>query len=517
MTESSIDTPAHNTATDRSGVAIHIRSGLDKGELWVDDVKFISDGKNLIKGGDFEGGQAEFEKNWHTFIKKEAGVVASVKVENGRLHFNVKKAGESMYFVHIYQTGHTVEKGKTYTISARMRASSPRKVDFLAVHQGAPWTIYSTVTPKAWREIELAAAAGIHFHSFGLRMPWQRPNEKPDFSAVRRRMDEFLKHDPEGLVVPRIGMEPPEWWRKANPDECMVFDDGTLATIFASDAILMEDSAVQQLRDAASLEPVVAICATPDIHQGYGVPIGCVMGMDGAIMPAAVGYDINCGMRMITTPLSRGEVDVKSLIGSIARDIPLGEGKHNIRLTHEALERVLRRGVPAVAELLDELPQRIGEAFDAEEFQRDLQAHEDGGSLAGDPAAISQRAYERGAGQLATLGGGNHFIELQYVEQIYDADAAEKLGVHPTQAVRRSSVHAQPVYPLLQALGSQGLAYQPRGLSQHLCQVHLGDHALVELQEPSVDDQVLGAETAAGGFSVRHHPPFSSRESRPAH
>jgi len=120
-------------------------------------------------------------------------------------------------------------------------------VDFLAVHQGAPWTIYSTVTPKAWHEIELAAAAGIHFHSFGLPMPWQHPNEKPDFSAVRRRMDEFLKHDPEGLVIPRIGMEPPEWWRKANPDECMVYDDGTRGwSCVASEK--WRDYAAEQLR-----------------------------------------------------------------------------------------------------------------------------------------------------------------------------------------------------------------------------------------------------------------------------
>ncbi|NOZ20536.1 MAG: hypothetical protein GXP25_05540 [Planctomycetes bacterium] len=214
--------------TDKGGVAIHVRSGLDKGDLWVDDVKFVCapDGKNMLREGDFQEGQDAFEKEWRTYIKKDAGVEATVNVENGALHFDVKKPGNNIFHVHIYQTGHTVEQGKTYTISARMKASAPRKVDFLAVHQGEPWTQYAVQPPKAWHEIELAAGAGIHIHSFGVRMPWPKPGAAPNFSGVDRTMEKFVKHDPKGMLIPRIGMEAPAWWKQKNPDECMLYDTG---------------------------------------------------------------------------------------------------------------------------------------------------------------------------------------------------------------------------------------------------------------------------------------------------
>ncbi|MEW6358164.1 MAG: carbohydrate binding domain-containing protein [Planctomycetota bacterium] len=213
--------------TDRGGAAVHVRSGLDKGDLWVDDVKFVceSDGKNLIREGDFTHGQPAFEKEWQTFINKGQGVDASV-VESGALRFSVQKPGKNMHDAHVYQTGHTVEKGKKYVISARMKASAPRRADFLAVHQGEPWTQYAIHPPKAWHEIELAAGAGIHIHSFGLHMPWPKPGEAPNFSGVGRTMEEFIKHDPRGMLIPRIGMEAPGWWTRENPDDCMLYDAG---------------------------------------------------------------------------------------------------------------------------------------------------------------------------------------------------------------------------------------------------------------------------------------------------
>ena len=214
--------------TDKGGVAIHVRSGVDKGDLWVDDVKLVrqADGRNLIREGDFEKGQKAFEEQWQTFIKVQEGIQARVGVEKGVLRFQVKRPGSNMYHVHIYQPGLTLEKGQRYTISARMKASSPRKADFLAVHQGSPWTQYAVRPAKAWHEIELAAQAGVHIHSTGLRMPWPKPGEEASFAGVDKMMDEFLRHDPKGLLIPRIGMEPPAWWKSRNPDECMLYDTG---------------------------------------------------------------------------------------------------------------------------------------------------------------------------------------------------------------------------------------------------------------------------------------------------
>src|SRR4030066_117800 len=91
----------------------------------------------------------------------------------------------------------------------------------------------------------------------------------------------------------------------------------TDATIFASRAINLEPDAVRQLCDAASLPPAKKVLATADIHVGFGVPIGAVLGLDNAIMPAAVGYDINCGMRLLHTPFTRSDIDAGKIVASI--------------------------------------------------------------------------------------------------------------------------------------------------------------------------------------------------------
>ena len=99
------------------------------------------------------------------------------------------------------------------------------------------------------------------------------------------------------------------------------------ATIFAKKGVKVEEGAISQLKNAASLPGVAKVLGMPDIHHGYGVPIGSVIAAKDIVIPAAVGYDINCGMRLILTSFSEGEVDVKTLAQSISRDIPLGEGK----------------------------------------------------------------------------------------------------------------------------------------------------------------------------------------------
>jgi tRNA-splicing ligase RtcB len=209
----------------------------------------------------------------------------------------------------------------------------------------------------------------------------------------------------------------------------------TDATIFASEAVNLESEAVSQLRDAASLPPAKKVLATADIHVGFGVPIGAVLGLDGAIMPPAVGYDINCGMRLLRTPFSKGDIEVDRIAADIARDIPLGEGRENLKLNRAGLEAVINKGVAAVPELAERTGHRVWEAFDGEQFADDLRRIEENGRLPGDPAAVPKAAMQKSINQLGTLGGGNHFIEIQYVQEIFDPALAKSFGLSKDQIV----------------------------------------------------------------------------------
>ena len=209
----------------------------------------------------------------------------------------------------------------------------------------------------------------------------------------------------------------------------------TDATIFASERVNLEPDAVRQLYDAACLPPARKVLATADIHVGFGVPIGAVLGLEGAIMPPAVGYDINCGMRLLHTPFSKGEIDTDKIAADIARDIPLGEGRDNLRLDKTGVEAVINKGVAAIPALAEKSSHRAWEAYDPDQFADDLQRIEENGHLPSDPAAVPNSAIHKGANQLGTLGGGNHFIEIQYVQQILDPALAKTFGLFENQIV----------------------------------------------------------------------------------
>ena len=209
----------------------------------------------------------------------------------------------------------------------------------------------------------------------------------------------------------------------------------TDATIFASRAVKLEPDAIRQLCDAASLPPARKVLATADIHVGFGVPIGAVLGLDNAIMPPAVGYDINCGMRLLNTPFSRGDINTEKIAADIARDIPLGEGRENLQLDKAGIEAVINQGVAAVPALAQRSGHRAWEAFDPDQFSDDLQRIEENGRLPADPGAVPKVAIQKGSNQLGTLGGGNHFIEIQYVQEIFDAALAKIFGIFKDQIV----------------------------------------------------------------------------------
>jgi tRNA-splicing ligase RtcB (3'-phosphate/5'-hydroxy nucleic acid ligase) len=203
-------------------------------------------------------------------------------------------------------------------------------------------------------------------------------------------------------------------------------------------AAIQGDGSLEQIQNVATLPGIVeAALAMPDVHQGYGFPVGGVAATelpDGVISPGGVGYDINCGVRLLALPLTEAELARRRepLVHEISRAVPAGAGKTKGRA---------RRGAEIEA-VLQEGPRALGGS-------EDLDRTESGGCLPGaDAAAVSDRARERGAGQLGTMGSGNHFVELQRVAHVFDDVAAEVYGLRDDQVT--VLIHS----------GSRGLGHQ---------------------------------------------------------
>ena len=216
--------------------------------------------------------------------------------------------------------------------------------------------------------------------------------------------------------------------------------------IYANDRIrdlLKNDESTKQVANVASLPGIVNYSlAMPDIHWGYGFPIGGVAAFDleeGIVSPGGVGYDINCGCRLIATGLSLPDIQDKitSLTTALYQGVPSGVGSTGrVKLSGRDQKKVLEEGSKWAVQA----------GFGS--FQ-DLETTEDGGAMTGaDPEQVSSRALERGKQQLGTLGSGNHFLEIEVVQEIFDEIAAQAFGLCKGQIV--IMIHS----------GSRGLGYQ---------------------------------------------------------
>ena len=209
-------------------------------------------------------------------------------------------------------------------------------------------------------------------------------------------------------------------------------------------AVIRKDASLEQVANVACLPGIVGrSMAMPDIHWGYGFPIGGVAAFDmedGIVSPGGVGYDINCGVRLLRSDLIPTEIRelIPALVGALFRNIPceVGSRRKDLKLSAHEMDSVLVKGAGWA----------VSHGYGSQE---DLEHIEEAGCIAGgNPEYVSQRAYTRGKDQLGTLGSGNHFVEVGYVEEVYDEAAATALSLHKGQVT--VMVHT----------GSRGLGHQ---------------------------------------------------------
>ena len=267
------------------------------------------------------------------------------------------------------------------------------------------------------------------------------------------------------------------------------------ARVYASEAMLesiLRDRSLEQLVNVATLPGIRKYAiAMPDVHEGYGFPIGGVAAIDakdGVISPGGIGYDINCGVRLLRSQKTFAEVEplLAKLAHSIAREVPSGVGRGGaVKLKGHDLDLVLRDGAKRAVEM------GYGE-------EDDLRHIESGGRLDGaNPDLISPSARERGHDQLGTIGSGNHFVEIDRVETIYDEEEAERLGIAKDGIVIQ--IHT----------GSRGLGHQvatdslrvmTKSMAAHHITIPDRELACAPISSPE-GQKYLGAMSAAANFA----------------
>ena len=207
------------------------------------------------------------------------------------------------------------------------------------------------------------------------------------------------------------------------------------------------DKSITQVANVAWLPGIVGrSLAMPDMHQGYGFPIGGVAAFDpdqGVVSPGGVGYDINCGVRLLRSSLKKNDIagEMQNLVNTLFANVPSGVGSKqpNLRLSKKDLKKVLVSGAQWA----------VKNGYGSHE---DLLHIEEGGCLGwADPETVSDRALERGQAQLGTLGSGNHFVEVGFVDAIFDEKLANGIGLFPGQVT--VIIHT----------GSRGLGHQVCG------------------------------------------------------
>jgi len=299
----------------------------------------------------------------------------------------------------------------------------------------------------------------------------------------------------EARVVGSITLEPVDDYRWRIPRDQHP-GMGAEGVVYLSDAMVQSSLTEPELKQVANVACLPGLqgpsMAMPDIHFGYGFPIGGVAATDaedGVVSPGGVGYDINCGVRLLRTDLTRADIEpvLDRLLHQVSRDVPSGVGSEvRDKLAKTDLERIAVRGARWAVE------RGFGTADD-------LDVTEENGALDGaDPHAVSARAVERGLKQVGTLGSGNHFLEIQVIDEIYDPQAAAVMGLHEAGQIT-----------VLIHTGSRGYGYQICDDSLELMQravakykISLPDRQLACAPVPSSEGaHYLSAMACAANFA----------------
>jgi tRNA-splicing ligase RtcB len=251
--------------------------------------------------------------------------------------------------------------------------------------------------------------------------------------------------------------------------------------IFASEKLLekmKEDRTLIQGKNVSFLPGIYKYSMImPDGHSGYGFPIGGVAALDyekGGISPGGIGYDINCGVRLLKSSLTKEEVEpkVKELLDKLLEYCPAGLGSSNIRVDPEQINDILDKGAKWAVE------NGYGNEDDLKHSE------EDGCMEQADAKAVSDLARKRGKKQIATLGSGNHFLEIQYVEKVFDKKTAKAFGLEEGKAV--FMIHC----------GSRGLGHQV--CSDYLRQM---EHTFPEIVKGLPDRELIYAPSGSDMFN----------------
>jgi len=265
--------------------------------------------------------------------------------------------------------------------------------------------------------------------------------------------------------------------------------------VYASEVLLekmKQDRTLTQGKSVAVLPGIHKYALImPDGHEGYGFPIGGVAALDyekGGISPGGIGYDINCGVRLLRSNLKKEDIapKIKELLNKIFEYCPAGLGSSNIRVEYDQLDGILNKGAEWAVE-------------NGYGNKDDLDHCEENGSMKGaDASLVSEKAKQRGRKQIATLGSGNHFLEIQYVDKIYDQETAKAFGITEEGQVM-FMIHC----------GSRGLGHQV--CSDYLREMErtfpdilqkLPDRELIYAPAGSdLAKKYLGAMTAAANFA----------------
>ena len=288
--------------------------------------------------------------------------------------------------------------------------------------------------------------------------------------------------------IPLQRVDPFRWRIPASYSE----DMRVPGMVYADDELIqhiIDDNALRQVANVSTLPGIVGhSLGMPDIHWGYGFPVGGVAATDaetGVVSPGGIGFDINCGVRLIATDLVRDQIrgQVDKLADALFKTLPSGVGGAGMReLTTHEMRDVMVQGAAWAVE-------------DGYGFEEDLEVTEEGGCLAGaDPDKVSPMAVQRGRKQLGSLGSGNHFAEVQYVEHIYNQAAAEAMGIDQVGQIV-VTIHC----------GSRGFGHQIAEDYIKLAEVkqagygfHLPDRQLACLPLQSEEGQAYLAAMACG-------------------